>query len=76
LPVLIRSRDNSQAMFSSGQGGYLYAPPSSASNVPLGLPVSETGLQLPRWVMCAWGVSNFSSPLMLSTDAMEQVQAM
>jgi hypothetical protein len=29
-----------------------------------------------RWVMCAWSVSNFSSPAMLSDAAMEQVQGL
>lgn len=65
-------------MFTSGEGSYMYLPHNSASNVPLGMPVSEApgGLHMPRWVMCAWSVSNFSSPVMLSEDVMREVQNM
>lgn len=75
-PVLLASRQRSQAMFTSGPGGYWYAPATNSSSVPLGMPVSESGLPLTRWVMCAWGVSNFSSPLMLTSDAMVQAQTL
>jgi hypothetical protein len=83
-PVLIKSSSSSGvggngAMFDVGAGGYAYLPPSSSSSsssVPLGMPVTETGLQLSRWVMVAWGVSNFSNPVMLSSDVMREVQAM
>lgn len=64
-------------MLSAGPGGFWYVPESSSSNVPLGMPLAATpGLQVSRWVMCAWGVSNFSSPQMLSEDVMHEVQNM
>jgi hypothetical protein len=81
-PALIKGSSSSVggngAMFEVGSGGYAYLPPtsSSSSSVPLGMPVTETGLQLSRWVMVAWGVSNFSNPVMLSSDVMREVQTM
>jgi hypothetical protein len=53
--------------------------PDGHEGNPLALPLADAPDGLPwmsRWVMCAWSVSNFSSPAMLSDAAMEQVQGL
>jgi hypothetical protein len=58
---------------------YYYMRPDGHEGNPLALPLADAPDGLPwmsRWVMCAWSVSNFSSPAMLSDAAMEQVQGL
>ncbi|KAF6264715.1 hypothetical protein COO60DRAFT_16939 [Scenedesmus sp. NREL 46B-D3] len=63
---------------SSSNIDYTYMRPDGHQGNPLGLPVLDPpGLPwMSRWVMCAWSVSNFSSPSMLSDAAMRQVQGL
>lgn len=61
--------------YSLGLGGYWYV--HEAQDVPLGLPIRAVpDVQLHRFVMCAWSVSNFSSNTMLSEEVMNRVQGM
>lgn len=56
---------------------YTYDRVNGHEGNPLGLAIADTpGLALSSWVMCAWAVSNFSSPEMLNDTIMSNVESL